>query len=449
MGLSWEEMCQKVVIDGRPGDVESAALGWEQLIKNLNNVKQSLDTNIKDLGTTWKGPAYEAFKGHIEQISKDTGQIVADAEKGTGIVQSLKTAADKLTAAQREFPIPATCVNDVLEARNAKLTLGVGFFEAKVSPDFLGWLDPVTAIADWINDQSEDAARVYQQVSGDYQAIAPGTPGDATGTTRQEPTSQIPKLDNGGGGGGGGGGGVPKLGDGLSAGDLGAKPSIGTTGMPDTGNLPSGSSAHPDLSGGYDPGAGNYPSTGSVPGVGGADDEFSSGLAGAGGGGSPGLGSGLGGGGLGSGGLGSSGGLGGGGGGGLGSAGALAGGGALGRAVSPGMGPMMGGGAAGAGRGGGRGAGGRLGAGGKLGGGMAPGMGGVAGGGGAGAGRGGAGRGATGAGGRGAGARGAGGVAGTGGGAGYGEEDTARNTWLEEDEDVWGADGGGTSGILR
>ncbi|MCF0096789.1 hypothetical protein B0E54_05657 [Micromonospora sp. MH99] len=40
-------------------------------------------------------------------------------------------------------------------------------------------------------------------------------------------------------------------------------------------------------------------------------------------------------------------------------------------------------------------------------------------------------------------------MAGTGGGAGYGEEDTARNTWLEEDEDVWGADGGGTSGILR
>ncbi|CCH15653.1 Protein of unknown function [Micromonospora lupini str. Lupac 08] len=77
---------------------------------------------------------------------------------------------------------------------------------------------------------------------------------------------------------------------------------------------------------------------------------------------------------------------------------------------------------------------------------MAPGMGGVAGGGGAG--RGGAGRGAAGAG-RGAGARGAGGVAGAGSGAGYGEEDTARNTWLEEDEDVWGADGGGTSGILR
>ncbi|MET8350704.1 MULTISPECIES: WXG100 family type VII secretion target [unclassified Micromonospora] len=454
MGLSWEEMCQKVVIDGRPGDVESAALGWEQLIKNLDNVKQSLDTNIKDLGTVWKGPAYEAFKGHVEQIAKDTGNIVADAEKGTGIVQSLKSAAEKLTAAQRDFPVPATCVNDVLEARNAKLTLSVGFFEAKVAPDFLGWLDPVTAVADWINDRSDEAAGVYQRVSGDYQNIAPGTPGDASGFQNQTPKTEIPKLDNGGGGGGGVGG-VPDIGGGKpSIGDLGARPSIDANGMPDTGNLPGGSGTHPDLSGGYGTGSGAYPGTGGVPGTGGLEDDYSSGLAGAGGGGTPGLGSGLGGGGLGSSGLGGAGGLGSGGG--LGSAGAgagtgaLAGGGALGRAVSPNMGPMMGGGAAGAGRGGGRG-GGRVGAGGKLGagGGMAPGMGGAAGGG---AGRGGAGRGATGAGagGRGAGARGAGMAGmGAGAGAGYGEEETPRNTWLEEDEDVWGADGGGTSGILR
>ncbi|MET8369094.1 WXG100 family type VII secretion target [Micromonospora profundi] len=449
MALSWEEMCQKVVIDGRPGDVESAALGWEQLIKNLNNVKQSLEANIKDLGNTWKGPAYEEFKGHIELIAKDTGQLVADTEKGGGIVQSLKTAADSLSAAQRDFPIPATCVNDVLEARNAKLTIGVGFFEAKVSPDFLGWLDPVSAVADWINDQSKDAAEVYQRVSGEYQTIAPNTPGNALPGDTADPTRQQPNL-GGGGGGGGGVGGVPNIGGGGPGGGLGAKPSIsGASLVPETGNLSGGSGIHPAFSG--EPGTGSYPGVGGVPGTGGPEEEYSSGLAGAGG--VPGLGSG-GGGGLGSAGLGAGGGVGGGGSG-LGSAGAgggaPAGGGALGRAVSPGMGPMMGGGgAAGAGRGGGRGAGGRLGAGGKPGGGMMPGMGGVAAGGG-GAGRGGAGRGAAGAGaaGRGAGARGAGGMAGMGGGAGYGEDDTSRNTWLEEDEDVWGADGGGTSGILR
>jgi hypothetical protein len=442
MGLSWEEMCQKVVIDGRPGDVVSAALGWEQLIKNLNHVKQSLETNIKDLGTVWKGPAYEAFKVHVEGIAKDTGHIVADAEKGTGIVQSLKTAADKLTAAQSDFPVPATCVNDVMEARNAKLTIGVGFFEAKVGPDFLGWLDPVTAIADWIHDRSKEAAEVYNRVSGDYQTIAPGTPGEARPVDDRRAKTEIPKL-GGGGGGGGGGGHVPDIGGRTpDIGGMGDKPSIGTSGIPDTGKIPgSDSGAHPDLSGGYDTG-GNYPGTGtgggSYPGAGGLDDGYGTGLAGAGGG-TSGLGSGYGGG-LGSSGLGGGGGLGSGAG-----TGTIPGGGALGRAVSPNMGPMMGGGAAGAGRGGGgRGAGGRLG-GGKLGaGGMASGMGGAAGGG-----RGGAGRGAAGAGGRGAGARGGMAGMGAGGGAGYGEEEAPRNSWLEEDEDVWGADGDGSSGILR
>ena len=117
---SWEEMCQQIVVAGRPGDVTSAALGWEQLLKNLNSVKESLETNVTDLGEVWKGPAYESFKTHIKQIATDTGRVVDDAEKHNGIVQSLKTAADKLSAAQADFPIPASCVNDVLEARNGR-----------------------------------------------------------------------------------------------------------------------------------------------------------------------------------------------------------------------------------------------------------------------------------------------------------------------------------------
>ncbi|MFC8906464.1 hypothetical protein ACFT2B_27895, partial [Micromonospora sp. NPDC057140] len=75
---------------------------------------------------------------------------------------------------------------------------------------------------------------------------------------------------------------------------------------------------------------------------------------------------------------------------------------------------------------------------------MAPGMGGGA----AGA-RGSGGRAAAGAGRPGGATAGRGGMAGMGGGAGYAEEEQVRNTWLEEDEDVWGAGGDATPGILR
>ncbi|MEV0808245.1 hypothetical protein [Micromonospora sp. NPDC050200] len=425
---SWEEMCQQIVIDGRPGDVTSAAFGWEQLLKNLTTVKQNLETNVKDLGETWKGPAYEAFKTHIEGLAKSTGEVVADAESRGGIVHSLKDAADKLSAAQAEFPVPASCVNDVLEARNGRITISAGFFEMKVKPDFLGLADPISSMVDWFNDKTGDATKVYEQVSGHYLAIDSNL--DEPSNTRNPTLDdgfEKPKLDDGGGGGGNGK--VPDIGGKPPVGSLGDKPPGGGFDRPPslgTGDPAIGSGAHPDLSSG----AGGYGGSGYTPGgTGSLGDEYGSGLAGAGGAGTL---PGTGGGGLPSTtGLGSGGGPGGGTG--LGGAGGvIPGGGALGKAVASGMPGMMGGGA-----GAGRGAGGRLGGG--MGG-MAGGMGG--------AGRGGAGKGAAGAV-RGAGAK--GGMAGMGGGhgAGYGEEEAPRNSWLEEDEDVWGADGGAAPGILR
>jgi hypothetical protein len=427
MGKSWEEMCQEVVIDGRPGDVASAALGWQELLKNLGSVKESLETNIKDLGTVWKGEAYKAFKTRIEQHAKDAGRMIEDAEKSDGIVLALNNAANKLTEAQREFPIPAKCVNDVLEARNGKLTLGIGFFEAKVAPDFLGWLDPISAVADWINDRSDEAAQVYTQVGNDYQNQAATMPGESRPGRNQDPDLIKPNLDDGGGG-------KdtlpkpPKLPDTTQPDLRTTQPDLRTT-QPDLRTTqPDLPTTPPDV----DSGLGrDTPGNVSLPSTGGLDEQYGSGLAGAGGSG------------IGSGGLPSTSGLGSGAGLGGGGAGSIPGGGALGRPVAPMMPPMMGGAAAG-GKGAGKGAGGRLGAG--AAGGMAGGMAGPAAGRGAGAGGRGAGAGARGA------ASGRGGAAGVGpggSGAGYNEDDTPRNTWLEEDEDVWGAGGDGAPGVLH
>ncbi|WP_320065896.1 hypothetical protein [Micromonospora sp. RTGN7] len=440
MGTSWEEMCQQVVIDGRPGDVASAALGWSELLKNLRSVKESLEKNTADLGAVWKGPAFDSFKTHVDGIAKTTGRLITDAEEGDGIVQSLNAAADRLTEAQQEFPIPAKCVNDVLEARNGHLTLGIGFFEAKVGPDFLGLLDPITGLADWLNDKTDEAAKVYDRVGNQYQGQAstmPGQPG--TVPLSNDPRLDTPKLNTGGPGGGAPGG-VPSLPASATPGGTGA-PDLPSTKNP---HLPPTSTFEPKPPtttppGGYDPpiGPGESIPGGGVPGGG----HYGSGLASAaptpGSGGLPGTS-----------GLGAGGGVGGGAG-----SGSIPGGGALGRPVAPMTPPMMGGaGGAGAGRGaGGRGAGGRgIGAAGRLAGG-APGMlggaGGAAGGGrGAGAGRGAGGPGAAARGGVG----GRGGLAGAGAtGAGYGDDESTRSTWLDEDEDVWGADGDSSPGVLR
>ncbi|MFI7434369.1 WXG100 family type VII secretion target [Micromonospora haikouensis] len=433
---SWEDMAREVLVEGRPADVQSAALGWKELIKNIDQVRESLEKNVKDLGAAWKGPAYESFKTHIEGLAENAKSIVDGIDNpGRGkvsIVTTLETAARQLEDAQNKMPIPAACVGDVLAARNGEITLGVGLFETRVTAEVMGsWpAEQLGKVGDWVagwfSDQEGDARKVYDEVNGNFKDRTMEAPGAVTPDTRSVDPRDVPNL--GGGPGAGGVGGVPSVGGMPSTGGVGgASPTVG--GLPDLndGKPDFGSTTHPDLTPDTD-----LPDTGSVD-PGGLDDGYGTGLAGAGGPTTTGLGSG----GLG-GGSGAGAGLSGGG-----AGGGIPGGGALGKTVSPGLPPMLGGGAAGAGRGAGRGAGGRLGAGKPgMGGMMAPGVGGGA-------------AGARGAGGRAAGAGrsggatgGRGGVAGAGGGAGYAEEQV-RSTWLEEDEDVWGAGGDATPGILR
>ncbi|WP_428833226.1 WXG100 family type VII secretion target, partial [Micromonospora coerulea] len=382
----WEQMAREVLVAGRPDKVQSAALGWKELLDNVGQVQESLQRNVKDLGAVWKGPAYEAFKSHVEALAKQAGGLVDAAEKPgrdrVSIVTNLETAARQLQAAQDSMPIPAACVGDVLAARNGEVVLGVGLFETRVKADLMGsWpMEKIGELSDWVSgwfsDQEGDARKVYNEVNGNYQDRVMESPSGGPSGSVTNPRPDIPNLGTGPGTGGGGG--VPELGGTPSTGGLGGGPSGSAGKMPGlgSGGPNVGPSAHPDLTsgGGYPPstGTGYTPSTGTgYPPSTGTGGDYGTGLAGAGTATAPGLGSGgglPGGTGLG----GSAGGLGGGAG--------LAGGAGIGRAVSPGLPPMMGGGgmAGAGGRGaGGRTGGGKLGAGGKLGGGgMAPGMGG-------------------------------------------------------------------------
>ncbi|MEU3452338.1 hypothetical protein ABZ671_01845 [Micromonospora sp. NPDC006766] len=445
----WEQMAREVLVAGRPDKVNNAALGWKEMLKNIGSVEDSLRQNVKDLGAVWKGPAYGAFKTRIEELAKQAGGLVDAAEKpGHGrvnIVTTLEKAAAQLQEAQRKMPVPAACVGDIMAARNGEIILGAGIFEARVKADLMAsWpVEKIGQLTDWVSgwfsDQEGEARKVYNEVDHHFQDRARETPGGRKLDSYTTEPPATPDLDQ------------PKPGR-PNVPDLG-RPSVpDTTGKPsiDPGKIPTadpgrpsiGPSTHPDLSNGtgYNPptGTGYNPSTGYTPSTGtgytpstgtvGSGGSYGTGLAGAGTPTSPGIGSGLG----------SGGGLSGGGGLGGGGTAGLGGGAGIGKPVSPGLPPMMGGGMAGAG---GRGAGGRMG-GGKAG---MPGMGGMAGGGG----RRGAGDARGGAGARGAGVRGGMAGMGHGGGAGYGEEDTPRDNWLEEDEDVWGADSGGAPGILR
>ncbi|MDP9791623.1 uncharacterized protein YukE [Catenuloplanes nepalensis] len=473
---TWEQMVTQVVIHGKPDNIRAAAAGWDLALRNLNDVKTSLDDNVTDLGTTWKGEAYESFKAHIERISQNMETVYNDANSMGTVVGTLNTSADRLQAAQAEIPIPAGMEDEIAALRNEDQGIADGVFES-TAVGLLGLpFGPMgfalgtalgavlsstgvfDALSDWLNDRTDEARVIWNRLNFEIEGEAAVTPaGVPIGFQSMNLASEIP------------------LGTGAPSTDIGAltggngiagatpalstsPPDIGSVAPPGTGAFDPATAAAPQLgaagappslgagTAGFDPGAAT-PGTGSFdPGVlgpGSLDDPpGGTGLAGAGSGlGAGGLG-GLGTGGLGAGGLGA-GGLGTGalGAGGLGSpggaggpagglGGAPIGGGALGKPVSPaqagipGVGALGAGAAAGAGRGNGKGGAGTTGK---------PLLPGSAAGGGA------AGR---------AGLPGVGGIGGAGQGAGFGDEEE-HTTWLTEDEDVWGTSGAVAPGVLR
>ncbi|GAB7047730.1 hypothetical protein [Catenuloplanes indicus] len=470
---SWEQMVTQIVIHGKPENVRAAAAGWDLVLRNLTDVKNSLDDNVNDLGTTWKGEAYESFKAHIGRISDNIQTVFDDANSMGTVVGTLNESADRLQAAQSEIPIPAGMEDEIAALRNQEQGVAEGVFES-VAVGLLGLpLGPMgfaaatgvgallsatgafDMLSDWLNDRTDEARVIWNRLNFEIEGQAALTPaGVPVQADRKSPYTGIPALATAGPGGGlsalTGGGGVAGATPALSA----EAPQIGSVTAPGTGTFdpatagvpqPGPNGAPPSLgtsTAGFDPDV-VAPGTGSIDpgalGTGALDARPSgTGLAGAGSGlGAGGLG-GLGAGGLGAGGIGSpgtgalgAGGLGSPGGGasagGLG--GALVGGGALGKPVSPTQAGIPGVGALGAGAAAGasRGKGGGAGAAGKplLAGGAA---------GGAAAGR--------------AGLPGVAGVAPAGQGAGFGDEEQ-HTTWLTEDEDVWGTAGSAAPGVLR
>ncbi|GGM05677.1 WXG100 family type VII secretion target [Dactylosporangium sucinum] len=401
---SWEDVIAMVVIPGNPAAIEQAADEWRELLRRVHEVERVLTEVNKDL-EHWKGAGGEEYRRHISDMIKKIKGIYSELDN---LPHYLDQAAGNLRTAIDKIPIPDDMAYEVMAAKNGYIANGKvsgpwfagGIYDTLLpvygnkwydeAREFFTWDWASHKLRDWISTQDDKAKDAYQALAGQHSNTMSHMPGANT-TGFDDPRDPEPfdptdpKLP-------GGPGGVPDLGKGMG------DPKIGGPGITDPSKNPD--LGNPDFTNPSttDPNLGDPPGTG---------------LAGAGGGGIGGLGN------PGSGGLGPGvGGLGGGGGG--------LGGGGL------GAGGLKAGGAGGLG-------------------GMMPGMG-IGGG---------AGRGVTGAGagrggvkGGGAGGKGLGGARGglgmmPHGGAGHGNGDGEdHNTWLQEDEDVWGSDSEAPPSVL-
>jgi uncharacterized protein YukE len=161
----WTTMAKQVIVDGRPADVTSAGLDWDVLLQKMCEVKQSLDQNVNDLAAFWKGQAYDDFKTHIQLIAKNLQRLIDEAKAQHGIANALKDAAKKLAEAQAMMPVPAECIGDILAARKGQVTIGPGFLEAHLRASFYNsWLmKPVEGLVDDFRSVLSDVEEKAQQ----------------------------------------------------------------------------------------------------------------------------------------------------------------------------------------------------------------------------------------------------------------------------------------------
>ncbi|GIG60435.1 hypothetical protein Lfu02_48070 [Longispora fulva] len=177
MKVDWSTAVQQVVIQGRPGDVKSAALGWEEVLKRAGDIKSTLERDVADLAQVWTGPAYESYKTHMMGIAKKIGDAIDKVNSGTGVVPSLQEAATKLAEAQNAMPVPHGMFGELMAARNGKYSLGPKFCEITLSNELLK--NPVLKFIGSSQDMLEQALhdiegpalKTYDKVSGEYEGV--------------------------------------------------------------------------------------------------------------------------------------------------------------------------------------------------------------------------------------------------------------------------------------
>jgi uncharacterized protein YukE len=243
MALSWTTMVNQVVIAGRPADVEDAALGWQELIGNVRDVCTSLERDIKGIDAFWTGKAADAFSERIKTVSQDLKKLTDSAapDGGTGIVETLRTAAQDLQAAQAAMPVPGSMLGELMAARDARISIGPGVLEVELEASVFNNA-PMSAIG-WLGDQFRklltdvegDAREAYDKVSQDHQAAADRAPNAVSPLIDRTPELKTPNL--GGGGPGAGGGGVPNIG-GAGGGPGAAGFDLPKAGGSGVGNMP-------------------------------------------------------------------------------------------------------------------------------------------------------------------------------------------------------------------
>lgn len=150
---SWEEIVNRVTIASNYAKVRGAAQHWQAAFEQASGRRQSLQ-NLSERSESWRGAGGNAFRDHIAKVVGVLDKTVQNHER---VVAKLNACADHLEAAVRKIPIPSWMYEDVVRMRQDYATNGSGTggsLEGVRPGEFWGtWVK-------WVRDQVSDASTI-------------------------------------------------------------------------------------------------------------------------------------------------------------------------------------------------------------------------------------------------------------------------------------------------
>lgn len=237
----WEECVNQVCVTGSPSAINEVNAGWSLWLTYLNDIGSALGAFKSQIGASFSGPAGDAYQAHLGRIST----MIEEMDRNHRPVQDLLSEAGRsLANAQAAMPIPETMLDEVT-GRSAEhnaanrssldqLVLSVGGvaglgyqllpgdFRNSVADSWAGNFarETVGQLHDWFNDwsgeQTEKANQILSQVNSEQSTkVATTESPSGGGSAAYYDDVSSPPLSTGAGGGGGGAGGMPSMGGGA------------------------------------------------------------------------------------------------------------------------------------------------------------------------------------------------------------------------------------------
>jgi hypothetical protein len=177
--VSWEQAAVEVLVYGRTETIGELEGDWQTALRRGGEVSRELRRTAGGL-QSWQGPAGDVYRGKLADLASRLDGVESDCG---GIVPALTAARQSLAAAQETMPVPSEAVDNLAWARlkGDGGPVGSGSFWAAAQRAVVGGATDIGArlsdkLRNWFTGEEAKARRIHAAVNGEYEQVDASAP---------------------------------------------------------------------------------------------------------------------------------------------------------------------------------------------------------------------------------------------------------------------------------